>query len=436
MEATLSGAQEDVLINSLSLGLSDSAGASYVTNRREATHHSAIPICSYQGVNVLRIVISSATEWAALNEGYLAFTIQNDDSANALQFVSQPHIIFSRLQVRCGTELEDIADYNRLCEMFLPYQSAENRLNNSYYGLPTKMANLNADATQNPELWTANGHVPEEIGAGESRKVCMTMPLSSIFGQANRKFWPCWATNSGLELLLTLSDPASHVVTTGKSVNYKLTDIRFVCPMLTLDSSLQEKYFASLARGDALLVHTKQFSSNEIHLVPSQGSFSVSVNRPVSRLATVFASYSTEITSASPAGVKYCNNFAFFETARSAYEHQLTCGSKMYPEMPVKGIGESWIRLMAALGVQSSLAHSIGVSYSDYVTNRHVISFDMEKIAQAAATGTSTQAGNEIRLDVKGLQNNDGTVQMKRAWIVCHYDQIVEIRAGAVSVLN
>ena len=67
MEATLGGAQEDTLIGPLSLGLADSPGASYITQRREASHYSAIPSCSFTGVNVLRVVISSATEWADLS---------------------------------------------------------------------------------------------------------------------------------------------------------------------------------------------------------------------------------------------------------------------------------------------------------------------------------------------------------------------------------
>ena len=87
MEATIAQQMDDQLLGPLSLGLSDSPGASYITQRRDATHYSAIPSCSYAGVNVIRVVISSATEWADFSQGYLNFTIQNDQNA-PLQFVS------------------------------------------------------------------------------------------------------------------------------------------------------------------------------------------------------------------------------------------------------------------------------------------------------------------------------------------------------------
>ena len=92
MEATLGGAQEDTLIGPLSLGLADSPGASYITQRKDASHYSAIPSCSYSGVNVLRVVVASSTEWADVANSYLAFTIQNEANA-PLKFTSQPHII-------------------------------------------------------------------------------------------------------------------------------------------------------------------------------------------------------------------------------------------------------------------------------------------------------------------------------------------------------
>ena len=64
--------------------------------------------------------------------------------------------------------------------------------------------------------------------------------------------------------------------------------------MVTLDSALHEKYFASLARGDAMLIHTKCWSHHEMFVTPSQGSFEVSLDKPLSRLATAFVSYAKE----------------------------------------------------------------------------------------------------------------------------------------------
>ena len=436
MEATIGAVQTDTLIGPLSLGLADSPGASYITQRRDASHYSAIPSCSYSGVNVLRVVVASSTEWADVANSYLAFTIQNEANA-PLKFTSQPHIIFSRLQVRCGgQEIEDIQLYNRLAEQFQAYQSTENRLNQSYYGLPINMDNASADATVNPNLWKSEQHKPVAIAPNGSARVCMTLPLSSVFGSSMKKWWPCWAVSGGLELLLTLSPPATHCEGGSNSLAYRLTDITLNCPMYTLDSALQEKYFASLARGDALLIHSQQMSNNEVFLSPSQGSFSVSLNRPVSRLASVFVSWCRELSAADIAGGRnYANCFDFFPEAAQGYEHQLAIASKHYPEMPVKGVAESWFRLQQTLGVSTSLAHSVGCSYSDYISKTHMIAYDTEKISMASSTGASTQ-GQELRIEVKNLQPNDGSVQMKRAYVTMHSEVILEIRAGSVTKLD
>ena len=439
MEATLGGVQEDALLGPLSLSLADSPGASYIVQRRDSTTHSAIPSCSYAGVNVLRISLSSSTEWADLANGYLSYTIQNEANA-PLQFIGQPHVSFSRLRILAGgQEIEDIQDYNRLCEMLQNFQSSETRLNASYHGLPTQMAMVQADATHadNPNLWRSEDHQPMAISNNGSARVCVQFPLSAILGSANKKWMPLYAINGGLEILLTLANPTTHLKTGLNSSAYRLTDIAYNCPMYTLDSALQEKYFQSLAKGDALLIHSQQFSHNEIFLTPSQGSFAVSLNKPVSRLATVFISFVRELSAADiQGGQTYVNTFDMFSDAAQTIEHQLQIGSKNYPEMPVRGVSESWLRLMQALGVSQSLAHSLGVSYYDYISKSFVLAYDTEKVSLAHATGVSTQGGQELRLSVKNLQPNDGSVQMKRAYIATHQDVIFEIRAGSVTKLD
>ena len=92
-------------------------------------------------------------------------------------------------------------------------------------------------------------------------------------------------------------------------------------------------------------------------------------------------------------------------------------------------------RPAAALGVQNSLAHSLGVSFEDYVSRSHMAAFDMEKLPLAASTGTSTPGGQEVRLAVKNLQKADNT-QMKRCYLALHSDCIFEIRAGGITKLD
>ena len=70
MEASVSTVQSNALIGPLSLSLNQ-GGASYVTQKREATVHSVIPSCSFNGVNTLPLNLASSTEWADVASSYI-----------------------------------------------------------------------------------------------------------------------------------------------------------------------------------------------------------------------------------------------------------------------------------------------------------------------------------------------------------------------------
>ena len=66
---------------------------------------------------------------------------------------------------------------------------------------------------------------------------------------------------------------------------------------VTLDSALQEKYFAQLASGGTLLLETTQFSTSEVYLPLNQaGSVIASINKQVSRLNSVFCTFVPPLT--------------------------------------------------------------------------------------------------------------------------------------------
>ena len=101
-------------------------------------------------------------------------------------------------------------------------------------------------------------------------------------------------------------------------------------------------------------------------VTPSQGGFEVSLDKPLSRLATVFVSYAKEKSAADKAGgSSYVNSFDFFSDNEQNYETQLQIGASHIPEFPTKGIAEAWLRFQSALGVQNSLAHPLGVSFEE-----------------------------------------------------------------------
>ena len=123
----------------------------------------------------MRLNLASTTEWTDVASTYITFRIVNESATAPLEFVGQPHVMFNRMQVRAGGALmEDITNYNRLCEQMYALQRTQKRLNSAMYGLPTVMAGAN--------LFESLDHKPVAIPAGGSARVCMTLPLSSVFG--------------------------------------------------------------------------------------------------------------------------------------------------------------------------------------------------------------------------------------------------------------
>ena len=351
---------------------------------------------------------------------YISFNIVNEDAANPLELIGQPHVMFDRVRVRAGgAELEDIALFNRLSEQFDIYQSAELKQNKAIYGFPAQ----------------PNGAITA-VAPGKQAKICMTLPLSAVFGTSQTKYLPLFAMNGGIELLMSLAAPATHLVTgSGKSSSYRLENIQMHIGLITLDSALQEKYFQSLSSGQAMLLHTKQFSHQEMFLAPSQGSFECTVTKPLSRLSTVFVSFVTELTlSEQQEGKSYVNTFSFFPDAAETCEASIMIGANRIPEFPALGISQHWMRLRQALGVSNSQAHSLGVSRDQYQSTHHIQAYDCEKVPLVSASGMNTN-GAEIRLQVKGLTDASNT-NMKRAYMALHYETVFEIRASGISKLD
>ena len=116
---------EDYLIEGLSYKLA--AGASYVTNCRSVSFFpSGSDVYSpSSGVNVIKIKMNGS-DW--LDPSTVQFDITNNHASEVLTFLSGGHAFFRRMRVLCGSQVvEDVASYNRVCEMFNLFQSSANR---------------------------------------------------------------------------------------------------------------------------------------------------------------------------------------------------------------------------------------------------------------------------------------------------------------------
>ena len=114
--------------------------------------------------------------------------------------------------------------FNRLSEQFDTLRSQKLKASKAIFALPL-----------------AHSGEPVQVAAGGRAKVCMTLPLSAIFGAQQTKISPIFALHGGIELLMTIAAPSTHLKTGGgKSSAYRLEAIQMHIGLITLDSQLQE----------------------------------------------------------------------------------------------------------------------------------------------------------------------------------------------------
>ena len=151
------------------------------------------------------------------------------------------------------------------------------------------------------------------------------------------------------------------------------------------------------------MYETSQFSTSEVFLPSSQaGLFSASVNKPVSRLNSVFCTFVPPLTPQGKLNGKQIVNtfqgYGNFEYSRDNLTLQLNLGSTAYPMRPVHGYSECYFRLLRTLGIVSSQAHALGISRDDFNTHSFCFAVDCEKVSTVMSSGQNVQ-GVETRIE-------------------------------------
>ena len=456
--------QEDFLLPNLLLGVAPQA--SYVKQRRNATVHSAIASCSPGGVTTAKWTLSSATEWMDASSVVVSFIVQNNDAAKVLKpGTVGAHCLFERCTLRAGGQvIEDMDHYGRMCEAFERCVPAEKRVVYGALGFGQTMAMTAAAATQaaanmtiaeagaerlvTPQIFSGGlGHVPKDIpanvGGAGSKRVFMRLPLSGLM--QSKKWIPLWAIAGGIEVLLTLA-PAADAMVSGapiagaggpftNSMDYQLRDLRIEADFVQIDPALDEQYRQNLEEGGSLKLHLKTWDLSQQFLGQANaGNADITVQKSLSRLATIFANFAPELEDADKqAGALYCNTFLMYPQAEETLESHVTIGARRFPDYPNKGTTEHYWRLLNALGVALSLPHSINVDYESYKTNSFLVGADVEKAPMVMSSGENTTGGQELALHIKNFTDGAGSVP-RRAFIALHHEIIVDIQIGGLSV--
>ena len=202
-----------------------------------------------------------------------------------------------------------------------------------------------------------------------------------------------------------------------------------------------------LIRGESILI---PYSTNvcDVQFLQVGGSYTLSLAKQYSRLATVFVSLGVADDNTS-VHTKEANNFFLSRNAKVPGAGELATyiqiGNQRWPVFDQEGTKEAFHRLIQATGTWNSTAHAIcigadsyeGVNASDLPdaqaaqakdATHWIAGYDLESLPQAQSTGIPVQGGAQIQVNFRNVGN------VTKAYITCHADAVLEIRnQGAIA---
>ena len=417
-------AVEDVLHESLSFKLRPSA--SYVIDRKFVTFwpQGSSEYKVTGGIKVIKININGS-DWMDPSSLKLHFHIKNNDGNNGLiLYVRGIHNWFRRLRVIIGGQVvEDIDNYNRVCQMFtvmMDKEKQKNDANESWSGA--------SDLAAAPTTLSANKEI-----------VCVGSLFAGIFNQD--KYLPvkyCPITIE-LELVNHYGDAARQDTTNSQS--WTMTDVQLKCDMVVLDSQLDNSYAEHLLAGKSIPISYTSYTTSQQIATGMHKENNINISRSLTRLKSIFVTMYQDKKTAGGVVDKTEQNEVnrFWHPMMGTYDFtkefqfELQLGSKKWPEYPLKSQAEAFYQLRKTMGILGSAYHSLDITGSEYKENKHIIGFDLEKMLGASFTGYNSKSGDLLTIklrDVDGLSNTDFI------YTTLHYDALLEINDTGCTVME
>ena len=453
MEAVAQGV-EDYLIDGLSFKLNP--GASYITNRRSVTFFpTGGNDYSPTGVKVIRIVLTG-NDWVDPATFRMSFTLNNKDAGagHLLRPLGGPWQFFRRVRLLIGgAVVEDIDFYNRCHEMFHCCTNGTTRDNDlaESFGQRVDSSTYYSTITGNTTATAANylGLPPST-----SRTVYFK-PLLGIFNQS--KYLPIRYAPITLEfeLVNSLLDPIIDPATDSRggaavwtanncSTSWTINNVQAKMDVVTLDNVLDNEYAQHVLQGKSLPINYNTYISQLQSVLSSD--IAVNITRALTRLKSVFITFDGPHTGSSTDWIpllKTTNNFIHPMNSSATYdsskemEFQIQIGSKLFPEYPVKSLGEAYYQLRKTLGIASSNWHSMNIAEAHYRNFRFIVGIDTEKVLAAGFTGLNSKAGDLMTLKFKALSGGTVATDLPQLMYVhLHADCILNIRDTGVEVFD
>ena len=433
---SITSAAEEVLVDSLSFKLPGSG--QYVQERRSVTFQTegSNSYSSQAGTRVIRFKL--ATEgWMDPSTARFFFDLVNNDpdgGAKQVRPLGAAHAFFRRLRITMrGVVIEDIADYNRVHEMFNILQTKGARENDraESFGYNAEIKDLNTPAL-----------LP---GISNFQTVCFK-PLCGLLMQS--KYIPL--RYCPIEIELELADVSEPIVfgtygaftPANTSYNWKLENCMMKVDLCTLDNALDNNYTSHLLGGKSLNIVYNTFISN-IQTILS-GDTQINVSRSLSKMKSVFISLERDFAGArNTYHNKQWNNFyspMAIDTASTTTTHlqgneieslQLQVGAFLMPQYPIRSHAECFYSLRKSLGIQANSLHSVDINGNDYRNNKFIVGIDCEKLLGLAFTGMNTK-NSLMTVKLKTAEAN----RANRIHILLYSENILEINDTGVSVYD
>ena len=228
------------------------------------------------------------------------------------------------------------------------------------------------------------------------------------------------------------------------STAWTITNVQAKMDVVTLDNVLDNEYAQHVLAGKSLPINYNTYIS-QLQSVLSP-DIAVNITRALTRLKSVFITFDGPHTGASQNWIpltKTTNNFIHPMNSSAVYdvskemEFQIQIGSKLFPEYPVKSLGEAFYQLRKTLGLASSSWHSLNITESNYRNHRFIVAIDTEKVLAAGFTGLNSKAGDLMTLKFKSLSGGAVPTDLPQLmYIHLHADCILNIRDTGVEVFE
>jgi hypothetical protein len=291
------------------------------------------------------------------------------------------------------------------------------------------------------------------LPASTSRTVYFK-PLLGIFNQS--RYLPIRYAPITLEfeLVNNLTDPIINPAddtrgtpvwtAANTSTLWMINNVQAKMDVVTLDNVLDNEYAQHVLAGKSLPINYNTYIS-QLQSVLSP-DIAVNITRALTRLKSVFITFDGTHTGSSTDWIpllKTTNNFIHPMNSSATYdptkemEFQIQIGSKLFPEYPVKSLGEAYYQLRKTLGIAASNWHSMNITEANYRNFRFIVAIDTEKVLAAGFTGLNSKAGDLMTLKFKALSGGAVPTDLPNSmYLHLHADCILNIRDTGVEVFE